>query len=228
VKFKIFGGGGPLTQFTDTMQRTTGIGPNWAVGYEDQTQASFFTVTGGLFLSLTGITMKNSTAGGTSCCVDILPWLLANGVEGLAQFAEGKIAAQIGVASNGSDTGPGVLLQTGDPSNPQSQTGYSVFVSPNFALSIVQSNIVERVVLSRGGAGTQDWAVGDVIRLSVVPSAASNALTLWQNGAVIATVTDNNATRPTAGGIPGFYFRGAAVNQGMTWSNFRGGLGNGS
>lgn len=229
MDWRIFGGsGGPLKLFSDTMQRTTGIGPNWAVGYSDATQASFFSATGGLLLSLTGIRFSNSTGGGSSCSITTLPIILDDGVSGRNQFAEAKIAQQIGVASNGTDAGPGVMLQTGDPSNNQSQTGYDIFVSPNFALSIVQSNVVERVVLSRGGAGTQDWVVGDTVRLSVVIGSSSNALTLWKNGAVIATVTDNNATRPTSGGIPGFFWRGSAVAQGLVFSNFRGGVGNGS
>lgn len=228
MRFKIYGAGGPLTFFSDTMQRTTGIGPNWTVGYTDSTQANFFTPTGGMLLSLTGIRFSNSTGGGSSCSVDVLPTIFQNGVDGLAQFSEAKIAQQIGVLSNGSDSGPGVFLQTGDPSNSQSQTGYNIFVSPNFALSIVQANVVERVVLSRGGAGTQDWSVGDTVRISAVYGTGLNTIKLWKNGVLLATTTDANATRPQAGGIPGFWFRGATAGQGMIYSNFRGGLGDGT
>jgi len=120
------------------------------------------------------------------------------------------------------DMGPAVAL-SGDAST-GTQNGY--YCSIHFgatAFSIRQANVTNRLVT--GNLGT--WAINDVFRISVQFSAPSNTIIISQNGTVINTTVDNNATRPlsTNGGVPGIYYAGCATVNGETFQNYKCGLG---
>jgi hypothetical protein len=73
-------------------------------------------------------------------------------------------------------------------------------------------------------AGPLVCALSDTLRLTVIPSAASNLLTIQRNGVTVSTVTDLLASRPVLTGAPGF-FTFVDVGESQTWDNFACGLG---
>jgi len=221
MKFKIFAGSAPLTSFSDTLFRTVTAALNtpWVVGYTDPTQVGWFIPTGGIFCNNTvGLTLKNTTAGGSNCNIQFVP-VTALAWAGADQFAEAILTGTNGAF----DAGPAVAM-SGD-SSVGTQNGYYATVEAGIIVGIVVANVGGRAILAAVAC-----VVGDLIRISVSFGATQNTIKLWKNGVVVGTATDNNAARPksTDGGFPGIFWKGDTANSFVSFSNFRCGLGQGS
>jgi hypothetical protein len=216
---------GAVTQFSDSMLRTTGLGANWTLGYSDPSQASWYNATGGVTTTLAnGLELQNPTGGGASVSIPIICNRLS-AILGASQFAECQITNSVGVAAV--DAGPAVAV-SGDSSigNANGYFATIEFAGPN-GFGIAVSNVGERIVLGFGGSRT--WVLGDVIRIAVQFQPTQNIVTVFKNGVNVGQATDVNAARPVQGlGLPGFFWKGCSAGNAIFFDNWRGGIGTGS
>lgn len=217
VLLQKFGGGTPpITKFSDSLQRTTPIGPNWILGYYNPTLGN---ITLGLSESLTGLNMTNAGGGGSHGYIALYPiGYSVNAVFGKPQFSEIVIAATAGSFPS---AGP-MVASYGDSISGQ-QTGYFANIEPPNQLSLLTANSTATSLASGLGA----TPVSSVIRISVVFGASSNTVVTYINGVVVNTFTDSSGGRPTVG-LPGIWMAGFSSGTSLTFSNFRCGLGTGS
>jgi hypothetical protein len=217
-KFRTWSEGGSpgLTLFSDSLQRTTGLGVNWMIGYYDPTQASAATPT--IATLSTGLELGNTSGGGSSSSVLIQPVVLG-AIIGLSQFAQVTLVSN-GGAGNFPSAGPAVATQ-GDPLSATSN-GYFANIQPtNNFLQIRVANVGQRLVQNNIGSTV---ANGVTVRISVIFQPTQNVITISINGIVQGTFTDSNAARPITG-LPGIFYKGAGNTGTEVLSNFSGGLG---
>jgi hypothetical protein len=106
--------------------------------------------------------------------------------------------------------------------------------SPNdsncYMLLLGTSTGIARLFRDIGGGATQlvanalTYVVNDVIRLEITPGVASNELRSYKNGVLQNTFTDNNALRPTGGGLYGLAWFSNGPGGSLSFGDYSGGL----
>lgn len=221
MKFKIFGGPGPITNFSDTLQRVTGLNDTgrWQIGYSDPNQVSWYNTTGGITTNVgTGLQLRNPSGGGASVSIPIVCSVLS-AIGGQTQFAEVQIAGHNTPAS--CSAGPAVGM-TGDSSFGQAN-GYFIALQVGGNCALLVANVGQRLINNFG----LTFADNDIWRLNLTYQPTQNVLQAFKNGSLIGTFNDNNAARPlsSSGGLPGIYYKGMSTLNFLQFINFRGGLG---
>lgn len=208
-----------MRRFSDGFVRTTGIGPNWTLGYHDPTKAGAFNPT--ISMNTTGnLIFQNATGGGSYAHVPLVPNVVG-ALNGKTQFAELKWTAG---AVNAADLGPAVAFENNDLIVGGAMNGYFAAIKPNVnridveycdtALTVIQANV-------------SALAIGDTLKISVTFGAASNLIQVFRNGAVVFTKTDtvgSPAGLPSSG-LPAIYFGAGVAGASISVTNFRCGPG---
>lgn len=102
---------------------------------------------------------------------------------------------------------------------PGGQTGYGLNFQSESANVSLFANLGN---VARAISTPTTKANGDILRLEVRPSAASNEIKTFKNNILVRTDIDSDATRPTQG-FYGLAFLGVFTGT-VTMSNFRGGV----
>ncbi len=203
------------TAFSDIFVRSV-LGPNWRIGYFDNTQASLATIS--IFVDGSGdFKIGNSGGGGTNANIPI--WAMPSQVfqlNGLTQYAELKW-----VSGAGNDVvGPSVATTGQVTQGPDPMNGYLLGIRTSLnRLDLNYSNAAETLIQANVSA----FAVGDTARISVT-FGNPNSLNIYRNGTLVTTITDANAGRPTTG-LPCIVFAGAVAGAVSHFSAFSCGFG---
>lgn len=227
MDFQIFGGGGPVTSFSDNFTRadtTAGLGNNWLGLSNDLFAASPGHYNAPRILSNRARFTLGGAGGGTPTGAAYCPVPAVSGIYGKSQFCQfviPNVAITVAAILCG-----GMVACQGD-AYAGTQLAYAAFysnsqTSMNVDVMGGQDMRTEQYLLS-GGITV---ALGDTIRMSCIFGSASNLVTVSRNGAQVAQVTDNNAARPGIAGFPAMYI--ALANAGGSlceYSSFSCGLG---
>jgi hypothetical protein len=221
MRYKTLNAGNDFNRFSDPLQRTTGLGPNWAIGFHNPSQAGWFNPEGAFVTLSSGLNLNNPTGGGSAVRIMTLP-LNVPGLLSVAQFSELQIVNGTGAASF---SGGPLVFGHGDVSN-GTASNYVLGINLGNTTNLVSSNgTTDTVLIANAGA----WANGDVFRLAITPTPPQgpNLLTIFRNGTAVRTFTDP-AISNSVFGLPGIYFGGASAANAIKFINFRCGPGLGS
>lgn len=127
------------------------------------------------------------------------------------QFSQVKYNSRTGAGL--ARIGPSVFLQQND------ENCYTAQILSELAAIHIERGVNSQTVLSANFA----LAVGDTIRITCTPSAASNDVSLFINNVLQVTITDANAARPTTG-MPGIGWTGTQFEE-TGFTNYVGGRG---
>lgn len=221
VKFRSFsigqpsGGGAGQTSFSDTFIRADQpnyLGTDWLTIYcsTETTLRSGVDLANAIACTGTEAVFGNQIFA--SGAAYLIPAKLDyNFVNGLAQFAEVTINSVVGT---GVTIGPAVFMQA------NRNASYAGIYQPAVAGSALFRNTPGGSILGGGPFAT---VAGDVLRVEVTPSGASNNVKLIINGVTVVNNTDSNAARPTFG-MPGIYWVSGAGGSTVGLINFSCGL----
>ena len=214
----VLGGGvAPITRFSDTFVRADEpflLGVNWysiltARGSQiGTTFAGNVNIVGGAEAGF-GTVPANVNTMRAMFIPAPLSWAQLTGRQ---QFSQVKYNSRTGGAGL-ARIGPSVFLQAND------ENCYTAQILSELGLIHIERGVHTQTVLSANFA----LAIGDVIRITCTPSAASNDVSLFLNDVLQVTVTDANAARPTFG-MPGIGWTGSQFEQ-TGFKNYVGGLG---
>lgn len=187
-------GGGPVNSFSDQFNRAL-LGANWALSFGVSGNLGCDSITGQAVLAANRFVFSNTGAGSQVNVVALqLPAL--SGLFGLGQFSQLTMVTAAAVQGL---CGPAVM-KTGDQKT--GMNGYYLCVDGASA-NIQLRRLTPPADLSLGVVGV--FTAGDILRLGVVPTAANNTLSCYQNGTLINTTVDSNALRPVQVGSPCIY-----------------------
>jgi hypothetical protein len=125
-------------------------------------------------------------------------------------------ASAFGVAVMGTPIGDQGYLLRIDPGAPNKLNLY-----------LAGGGLTDGILIAAGFDGGIPFAANDVLRVSVVPGAASNTVRSWINGVPVATLVDNNASRPVFTGMPGLGLGQVLIAATVLFDNLRCGAGEG-
>jgi len=237
VVYRTFGGGSPppLRVFSDTFNRASGeLGTQWLSGNtlftpsatpaQGQQYKIGASVLDGLQClicgSINGAANPNWVLPGFA-----IPIPAYMGVINRNQFVQATLVTATGAGVERANAGIGCLMAFN--TNTTDFSGYYLEALPQINVLQVGRQI-GGTFLFGAPFGTVGGGVvnGDVLRMSADIQAGQVVLTVRKNGTVMATFTDNTASRLTVG-VPGVITRGSAgVNPGRTeFRNWSGGVG---
>lgn len=139
------------------------------------------------------------------------------------QFAEAEFRSSTATAVLNSQMGPCVFCQ---PNSDVAVEGTELYCAMTFN-DVPNGRYIYGARGSLGavnlGLGFTNIVAGDVCRIEVTPSAASNEVRMYKNGVLVGTAVDANANRPQFG-MPGFSFGFQANTINTHWRNFKCGV----
>ena len=226
------------TTFADTFARTSGgLGFNWYGGAWGFTPVinnvwvgdmSIGAITGGiqgLTGSRIGTGLQSSFYPGVWIALPL--WKPCGRVDvnnrGVKQFAQLRLNHTAVVSAADLSIGPAVFCDIGIGG--ASGARYSGYVFQQASSLGTASLQIFHDGFTAPGVGPFATADGDILRIEVTPSLASNFVEVFINGVSKGSNTDNLANRPLYG-IPGFFNTPTSSNSGgvlSEWNNFFGG-----
>lgn len=227
VKFRAFAnvsqgsgiaGGITAESFSDSFDRANtaiGLGTSWQSHHSRPTVAGVYS----LARILTN-QMRCFNQGGPGSPVPGSYWFplpTITALYGRNQFAQATLTG-ITVAA-GPACGPAVGVTSDILVN--NANGYNLEVLTAATAQVVRFNSGAFNIITSGG-GPLVVAVGDVLRIDVQFGSASNTVRAWRNGAIVDTITDSNAARPTTGAPSFFIFCDNGDTQ--DWDNYSCGI----
>jgi hypothetical protein len=222
------GGSPPVTQFSDTFNRTSGSlgSPDWIAGIHSFTPtvapvaASTIAIGAGSDGPQAAIwsSVSSGVNPATIWRAFAIPTPIYRTNYGLAQFVQCQFIRNTGAGANEMQAGPAVLMR-GD----EDTLYYFEIDTVSASFRIVRS--IQTTLVAIGSYGTVVVA-GDTVRVSVVNSGSSVDFTVTRNGGNLQVISDSSAQRFFTGS-PGYYCRGAggAAPGDHQFRNFVGGLG---
>lgn len=207
--------------FRDTFNRANGgIGTNYIVVPNSGTITAINTMEG-LWGVVGNQGQLNNTTGGVQILQSFLfPYVNPNNLFGRTQYSQVRIISGAVASSFGLEV---MGVPIGD-------LGYylRIFIgAPNKLILYGRNQAVDNNLLQDPFDGGLAWVSGDMIKISVVPTATENTISSWINGVRKATFVDNIAGRPVQVGMPGMAAGQLAIAATFVFDDFECGSGEG-
>jgi hypothetical protein len=209
--------------FRDSFNRANGgIGPSYIVVPAGGAIASINVQEGFWGVNANRGQLNNTSGANQTCESWLLPYVNPTKVLGQTQFMEVQwLSAGGGASAFGCSV---MATPIGDQS-------YFLRIDPGapnkLNLYLTTGGLLDGTLLVAGFDGGIPFAANDVIRLSVIPAGASNTVHSWINGVNVATLVDNNASRPVFTGMPGLGLGQVLIAANVLFDNLRCGAGEG-
>jgi hypothetical protein len=213
--------GGGATQYAETFNRVDQpffLGNNWNTQVTDVSSIAGVDIAAGVNVGAGSATIGGAAALSprilfTPSFIDRQRFTTLSATRG--QFSQFTIKAFAGGISG--DIG----LMCYNP-NPNNDNCYLLLIGTSTGIVRLFRNMgTAATVLVANVCG---FAVNDVMRMEVTPSAPSNEIRSYRNGALQNTFTDSNAARPTGGGMFGLAWFSNGAGGSLSFGDYSGGL----
>ena len=211
-----------ITQLSAPLNSATDFSTGWAQNVFTKALVTPLAVLGGHIVADLGDgnpgfelfpVLQSQNNPNTVYSVYVLPLAIYSSNYGLNQYVQATFFSEANLSG-----GPALLCTTGFGI---AANGY--YITRGGFVARVNNNVETDV----NGVSFGTFVQGDVMRASVDIQPTQNVFTISRNGAFLATVIDNSASRLTTGsqGFFGFTATGLIVGAFSRWRNFSAGLG---